>query len=202
MLVRMLFKQDTYLKQDTLPSSQLPSNKLQKIPAGTLLVVQSYGEAANNHFRISLKDIDFKGLTGNWHAFKGHVEIVNKPLTRVKTIKQSSIEQTTKDVVEILAFINRQTAPAQGGFVKLVFNQDTVIKRQPVEARFLNVNAIQSIPAGTELVLLTNKPNERNSIRFPIESSHMKFTLKDIEFKGFYQDWYVFDEHAGIQLNG
>lgn len=200
-LFRLLVKQETVLKQEPISSSQLPSNKLQKLPAGTLLVLQSYGEAANNHFRISLKDIDFKGLTGNWHAFKDHVQIITKSLTSVTTIKQSAYNQQTKDVVEILSYVNQKTAPAQGGFVKLVFNQDTFIKRQPVETRFLQANYIQQIPAGTELVLLTNKPSTQNSIKFPLESRHLKFDLKDVEFKGYSQDWYVFDEHAGLQIN-
>lgn len=200
-LVRILFKQETFLKQEPVPSGQLPSNKLQKVPIGTLLVLQSFGDAASNHIKLSLKDLDFKGLTGNWHAFKGHIEIINKPFTAVTTVKQSAFNQQTKDVVEILAFINKQTAPAQGGFVKLVFNKDTIIKRQPVDASVLNANSQQKIPAGTELVLLTNQPDARNSIKFARQSNHIKFTLKDLEFNGFNQDWFAFDDHVGLQLN-
>lgn len=202
-VVRLLVKQDTVLKQEPIQAGQLPSNKLQKIPAGTLLVLQSFGivPGNNSHIKLSFKDLDFKGFANNWYIFRDHAEILERPFTPVSTIKQSAFNQQTKNVVEILAYLDKQKTPAQGGFVKLVFNQDTLIKRRPVESRFLNAASLQKIPAGTELVLWTNKPDVHNSIKFPIESNHLQFDLKDAEFKGYSQDWYVFEDHAGLKLN-
>lgn len=194
-LVRILFKQDTVLKQSPVEASTLPSNKRQKIPVGTLLVLQSYADpsANKNHFRLSLKDVAFHGLSTNWYAFAEHAEITNQPLSTVQTVNDLVSKQQAKDVV---------TVSAPGGFLKLVFNVDTVIKRAPVAAELLSKSSMQEIPAGTELVLLTSKPDVNKNIKFSLKDSHIKFSLKDVEFNGFNQDWYVFIKHVGIQRLG
>ncbi|HAG82266.1 MAG TPA: hypothetical protein DCL61_14130 [Cyanobacteria bacterium UBA12227] len=200
-LVRILFTQDTALKQEPIQSSLLPSNKLQKVPAGTLLVLQSYSPPDNtNHIRLSLQDIEFKGTSRNWYAFTDHVYITKELVKPVETVDQTLAKQSEKDFVKMTVY--RSTLPPQGGLIKLVFKVDTVIKRSPVQANLLNANSMQQIPAGTQLVLLTEKPDTLNTVKLPIKDSHVKFTLKDIEFKGFSQDWYVFIQHAGLQLIG
>jgi hypothetical protein len=109
-------------------------------------------------------------------------------------------KQTEKNVAKII--VDKKTVPAQRSFLKLVFKIDTVIKRRPVDASVLNDQSKQTIPAGTELVLVSDKPDANNVVKFPIEDSHVKVTFKDLEFKGFNQDWYVFMGHAGIQRLG
>ena len=67
---------DTYLKQETVQSSELPADKLQLLPAGTTLVLQSYNESENGHLQVVLQEIEFKGLN-TWFIFKDHVKLVN-----------------------------------------------------------------------------------------------------------------------------
>lgn len=200
-LVRILFTQNTVLKREPIQSSLLPSYQLQPIPAGTLLVLQSYGPPDNtNHIRLSFKDIEFKGSGMNWYAFANHIQITREPLRFVETVEQTLSKQNEKHVVKMTVY--RQTLPPQGGLIKLVINLDTVIKRAPVQATFLAANALQKIPAGTELVLLTDKPDALNTVKLPVRDSHLRFTLKDVEFKGFSEDWYAFIQHGGLQLVG
>lgn len=200
-LARILFTQDTTVKQEPIQSSLLPSNKLQKVPAGTLLVLQSYSPPdATNHIRFSLQDLEFKGTNKNWYAFADHIQITKQPLKPVETVAQTLAKQTDKDAVKMTVY--RSNIPPQSGLIKLVFQVDTLIKRAPVQSNLLSNNSIQQIPAGTELVLLTDKPDSLNTVKLPIKDSHLRFTLKDIEFKGFSPDWYVFIQHVGLQLIG
>jgi hypothetical protein len=197
---RVLFLQDTTIKREPIQSSQLPSNKLQKISAGTELVLQSYGLPANNqnHYKLTLKDVGFKGSL-NWYAFAEHVEIGEKQLVPVPTADAIVYKQEDKKFVKII--VDRQSVDTFG-FLKLVFNVDTIIKRRPIDGRFLNEQSKQAIPAGTELILFTSKPDANNIVKLPIEDGHVKFTLKDAEFKGFTQDWYAFAQHVGISRVG
>lgn len=202
-LTRILFKRDTPLKREAVQSSQLPSNKLQWLPVGTLLVIQSYGEPANNqdHYRLTFEKLQFKGFNSDWYAYARDAEITQKTLSAVTTIDAMVSKQTEKNLIKIP--VDKTTIGNQQGFLKLVFNVDTVIKREPVDdSSVLNDQSKQVIPAGTELVLLTDKPDATNVVKLPIERNHVKFALKDIEFKGFSKDWYVFTKHAGIQRIG
>ncbi len=201
-IIGILFKQETLLKQSTDDSSTLPSNQKQKIPAGTLLILQSYGDPSvnNNHYKISLKSLQIKGYSMNWYVFASHAQIVQQPLKPIQTVGDVVGKQTEKNVAKIV--VDKKSVPAVGSFLKLVFNVDTVIKRRPTDAQFLDEKFKQSIPAGTELVLATSKPDANNVVKFPIEDSHVKVTFQDIELKGFNQDWYVFMGHVGIQRLG
>ncbi|MEW6494531.1 MAG: hypothetical protein AB1589_18740 [Cyanobacteriota bacterium] len=201
-LVGILFKQDTIIKKSPVSSSELPSNQKQNIPAGTFLILQSYGDpsANDNHYKLSFKDIQFKGSSMNWYAFAPHVQINQQPLKSVQSVSDVVSKQTEKNVVKII--VDKKTVPAQGSFLKLVFNTDTIIKLEAVDAKFLNDNSKQAIPAGTELVLVTEKPDANNAVKLPIDNSHVKVTFKDIEFKGFSQNWYAFMGHVGIQRLG
>jgi hypothetical protein len=197
-LYRLLCKQDTYLKQEPIQASALPSSRLQKIAAGTQLVLQSYtAPDTTKHYKISLSGLQFKGFSMNWYAFADHVSINSNPFLPIQTIETVIFNQTDKSVANI--YIDQLPAPNQQGFLKLVFNVDTVIKRQPIASGNLNDDSKQNIPAGTELVLYTNQPDANRMIKFPIKDSHAKVTFKDVGFKGFSNDWYVFIKHAGIQ---
>jgi hypothetical protein len=198
--VRILFLQDTVLKQSTEQASQLPSNMRQNIPAGTCLVLQSYGGPDNTkHYKIGLKSLQFKGFT-SWYVFSEHVEISDQPLVPVPSVASVVAKQTDKSVVQII--VDKQTIPSQGAFLKIVFNVDTIIKRTPVDAKLLNDNAKQLIPAGTELPIATNRPDANNTVKLIVDRSHVKFNLQSMEIKGFNQDWFAFFEHAGIQRLG
>lgn len=199
-IVRLLFTHDTFLKQQPIQSSQLPDYQLQKVPVGTFLVLQSYGMASNNHIRLSFKDIEFKGVGRNWFAYNDHVSIWREPFRPVETVDAKLAKQVEKNIVKIS--LPWQPFPTQSSLLKIVFNVDTVIKRAPVPSQFLSEASRQEIPAGTELVLLTNKPDFNNQMQLPIEDAHIKFTLKDIEFKGFSRDWYGYVKHVGIQPIG
>jgi hypothetical protein len=197
-LNRILFIQDTILKQEPVQSSQLPSNKQQNIPIGTLLVLKAYEIPASNseHGKIALEDIQFKGFS-NWFVFAKHVKIIQDAINPVTTISAIATKQQAKNTVNIT--VDRQSVGNQQGFLKLVFNVDTIIKRQPVDSKVLNDQSKQTIPAGTELVLLTEKPDTNNIVKFTLQDNHLKFSLKDIEFKGFSKDWFVFTQHVDIQ---
>ncbi|GBE91977.1 hypothetical protein [Nostoc cycadae] len=198
-LNRVLFIQDTVLKQEPVQSNQLPSTKQQSIPLGTLLVLKSYELPINNsdHYKLFLEDIQFKGFSSNWFAFGKHAKIIQDEITPVTSISAIATKQQAKDSVKIT--VDRQSVGNQQGFLKLVFNVETIIKRQPVDSKVLNDQSKQIIPAGTELILSTDKPETNNSVKFSIQDNHLKFNLKDIEFKGFSKDWYVFMQHVGIQ---
>jgi hypothetical protein len=198
-LNRVLFIQDTVIKQEPVQASQLPSTKQQSIPIGTILVVKSYEVPASNsdHYKFALEDIQFKGFSSNWFAFGKHVKVIQDAINPVTTIQAIATQQKAKDTVKIT--VDRQSVGNQQGFLKLVFNADTIIKRQPVDSKVLNEQSKQVIPAGTELILLTDKPDTNNIVKFTLQDNHVKFNLKDIEFKGFLKDWYVFTQHVGIQ---
>lgn len=201
-LVGILFKQDTIIKQFPVNSSQLPSTQKQNIPAGTFLILQSYGDPSDheNHYKLSFKGIQFKGSSINWYAFAPHVQINQQPLKTIQSVSDVVSKQPEKNIAKII--VDRKLVPAQGSFLKLVFNTDTIIKLEAVDAKFLNDASKQAIPAGTELVLVTDKPDANNIVKFPIDNSHVKITFKDIEFKGFSQNWYAFMGHVGIQRLG
>jgi hypothetical protein len=198
---RILFTQDTVLKQQPIQSSQLPNNQLQRIPVGTELVLQGYSVPASHpdHYRFTLRNMQFKGFNA-WFVFGKHVQIIESAFTLVTTIDAMIAKQTEKNALRIT--VDKKTIGNQQGFLKIVFNVDTFIKRRPVDANVLNDQSKQTIPTGTELVLLTSAPDANNIVRLPIEDSHVKFSLKDAELKGFSSDWYVFTKHAGIIPNG
>ncbi|NET03214.1 MAG: hypothetical protein F6K16_00460 [Symploca sp. SIO2B6] len=195
---RLFFKQDTVLKQEPVQSSMLPSNKIQKVPQGTLLVLDSYERPANSHIRISLKNLKFKGLRMNWYAFEGHVAIVQEQIQAVDSISKSISKQQEKNTLKVTTYSNSdQECP-----LKLIINTDTMLKRAPVDSRYLSEDSIQKIPVGTELVIMGQKPKADKILELPIDDSHFKFSLKDLEFNGFSEDWYVYVEHAGVQILG
>ncbi len=211
-LVRAFFKTDTTIKQKLAQSSDLPASQIQKIPRGSLLVLQSFASPSSNHVKISFTSLDFQNFTGNWFAFTGsvlqttpngeiftqEVDIIKQPLVAVKSIDQRLSTQSQKNVVNISA--NQQAIGNQQGFLKIVFNTDTFIKRQPVPAGDLQSNLVQAVPAGTELILSTNLPSTSNVVSFPINNGHVQFNLKDILLNGFGQNWFAFTKHVGIEL--
>ncbi|HEY9606434.1 MAG TPA: hypothetical protein V6C85_32800 [Allocoleopsis sp.] len=192
-IVGVLVLQDTVLKRQPVDSGQLPTNEKQAVPAGTYFVLQSYAEPSNNHYRVNLEDLQIKGFSSNWYIFAQHVQIVKRSFSPIKSIGDVVAAQSKQDGV---------TVPASGNLQKLVFNVDTVIKRKPVDAAVLNEQSKQLIPAGTELIIVTNNPDANNNVRLPIQDSHLKFTLKALEIKGFTQDWYAFIKHVALQRVG
>jgi hypothetical protein len=79
MTVRLHFLADTFLKQTTGQSSNLPDSQKQKIPQGTTLVLLAYQTGQpGNHIKITLKDIAFKGFN-TWYAYAEQVKIVMSP---------------------------------------------------------------------------------------------------------------------------
>ncbi|NET57306.1 MAG: hypothetical protein F6K47_14410 [Symploca sp. SIO2E6] len=193
--VRILFTQNTVIKQEPIQSSQLPSYLKQDIPVGTLLVLQSYG-IEGDHIRFSLKELEFKGYRSSWYAYEPHIAIIKEPLRYVKTVSETVPGPYESNSITLT--VSWSNIWYQQGLVKLVSNRDTVIKQKPIDSRWLDESYKQVIPAGTELVLLTNKPDSYNRVTLPIEDWHVKCALKDIEFKGFGWNWYAYIEHVGI----
>jgi hypothetical protein len=201
-LVRIVFTQNTVIKQSPIDSSQLPSYQYQAVPVGTCFVLQSYASPSfdtRNHYRFNLKNLQIKGYSTNWYAFAQYTHVMNQPFYPVRSLSDILYSQSQQDVVKISVSIPPST---RQGFLKLVFNTDTVIKRSPVDSNLLNDQSKQSVPAGTELILLTSAPDAGKTVSFPIEDKHVKVTLKDLELKGYSQDWYAFVEHVGIQPVG
>jgi hypothetical protein len=198
---RIVFVQKSVMKQKPVQSNQLPSNQLQDIPAGTTLVLQSYSIplGSNDHYKITLDDIQFKGFS-NWFAFANHVQITQEAIIPETSVEAVIAKQTDKTVAKIS--VDRNTLGVQQGFLKLVFNVDTFIKRQPIDSSVLNDQSKQLIPAGTELILATSLPDNNNIVRFSIQGNHVKFNLFNVEIKGFSQEWYAFAKHVGIQRVG
>jgi hypothetical protein len=200
-LDRIVFSDNTIIKQEPIQANQLPSNRQQNIPFGTTFVIQSYSlpPGNNDHYKITLQNIQFKGFS-NWFAFADHVQIIQEPIVQASSVESVLNRQTEKNVAKIA--VDRNTLRTQQGFLKLVFNVDTFIKRQPIDSSVLNDQSKQLIPAGTELVLSTSLPDNTNTVRLPVQDSHVKFNLDDIEIKGFSRDWYAFIKHVGIQRVG
>ncbi|NJL62680.1 MAG: hypothetical protein HC903_13680 [Methylacidiphilales bacterium] len=198
---RIVFLQNSVIKQQPVQSNQLPSNQRQDIPAGTTFVLQSYSipPGSNDHYKITLDDIQFKGFS-NWFVFAKHVQITQEAITPETSVEAVLATQTDKTAARIN--VNRNTLGVQQGFLKLAFNVDTFIKRQPIDSSVLNDQSKQLIPAGTELILATSLPDNNNVVRFSIQDNHVKFNLFNIEIKGFSQDWYAFVKHVGIQRVG
>jgi hypothetical protein len=198
---RIVFKTNTVIKQEPVQSNQLPSSRLQNIPIGTTFVIQSYSlpPGNNDHYKITLQNLQFKGFS-NWFAFAEHVQIIQEPIVPATSVESVVNRQTEKNVAKIA--VDRNTLEMQQGFLKLVFNVDTFIKRQPIDSSVLNEQSKQLIPAGTELVLSTSLPDNTNTVRLPIQDSHVRFNLDDIEIKGFSRDWYAFFKHVSIQRVG
>jgi hypothetical protein len=192
-IVGVLFLEDSVLKRRAVDSGQLPSNEKQNVPAGTLLVLQSYAEPTNNHYRLNLDDLEIKGYSTNWYVFAQHVQIVKRSFSPVKSVSDIVAQQSKQDGV---------TVPASANLQKVVFNVDTLIKRKPVDGAVLNEQSKHKIPAGTELIISTNNPDANNNVRLPIQDSHLRFTLKSLEIKGFTQDWFAFIKHVGLQRVG
>jgi hypothetical protein len=200
-LNRIVFIKDSTIKQEPIQASQLPSTKRQDIPAGTTLVLQSYSipPGSNDHYKIGLQNIQLKGFA-SWFAFAEHVQIIQEPIVAATTVEAVIAKQTQKDVANIT--VNRSTLGVQQGFLKLVFNVDTFIKRKPIDSSVLNDQSKQLIPAGTELILATSLPDTNNIVKFAVQDNHVKFALHSLEIKGFSQDWYAFVKHVGIQRVG
>jgi hypothetical protein len=198
---RIVFVQNSIIKQQPVQSNQLPSNKRQDIPAGTVLVLQSYSipPGSNDHYQITLDDIQFKSFS-NWFAFANHVQVTQEPIVPATSVEAVIATQTDKSAAKIN--VNRSTLGVQQGFLKLVFNVDTFIKRKPIDSNVLNDQSKQLIPSGTELILATSLPDNNNIVRFTIQDNHVKFNLLNVEIKGFSQDWYAFVKHVGIQRVG
>lgn len=198
-LNRILFTKDTVIKQEPVQSNQLPSTKQQNIPLGTLLVLKSYEIPASHsdHYKFALEDVQIKIYSSNWYAFAQHAKIIQDPIKPVTNIQAIATQQKAKDAVKIT--VDRQSVGDKQGFLKLIFNADTIIKRQPVDSKVLNDQSKQKIPAGTELILFTDKPDTNNIVKFTLQDNHLKFNLKDLEFKGFSKDWFVFTQHVDIR---
>lgn len=197
---RLVFFQDSVLKQEPVPVNQLPSYKRQNIPAGTILVLQSYTvNITQDHHRITLKNLQFDSFS-SWYVFARHVDIIFDRITPIESIDTLANEQQNNKEVKI--FVERGSLGTQQGFLKLVVNVDTVLKREPVDSAVLKDEFKQSIPAGTELILSTSQPDVNNTVKFPLVSNHVRFSLKDLDFKGFSSNWYAFDKHVGIDRVG
>lgn len=201
MTTRIVFIQDSVIKQQPVQSNELPSNQRQDIPAGTTFVLQTYSlpPGGNDHYKITLENLQIKGYN-SWFVFADHVQIIQEPITPATSVEASIARQSDKTTA--LITVNRNTLGTQQGFLKLVFNVDTFIKRRPIDSNVLNDQSKQLITAGTELVLATSLPDNNNIVRLPIQDNHVRFTLDNLEIKGFSQDWFAFIKHVGIQRVG
>ncbi|MUH01787.1 hypothetical protein F7734_59875 [Scytonema sp. UIC 10036] len=197
---RIIFFQDTLLKQEPVQSSQLPSFKLVNIPAFTVLVLQSYTFLiTQDHHRITLKNLQFKGFT-SWYVFAPHVDIFSDEFFPIQTVGDIAAEQQSNNEVKI--FVDRDSVGNQRNFLKIVANTQTVFKREPVDSSILRDELKQTIPAGTELVLATGRPDGSGAVRFPLVKNHVRFSLQNPDIKGFSSNWYAYEEHVGIDRLG
>jgi hypothetical protein len=198
--VRMLFKQDTVIKQSAIDSNLLTNDQKQNVPVGTLLVLQAYSDPAqsSNHYKFTLSNLQIKGYN-TWYAFAPHVRILQESLTTVQSVSDLVAKQTEKNVAKI--YVGVVPTTQQTSFLKLALNVDTIIKRSPVDSQLLADQSKQTVPAGTQLVLLHNRADASNLVNFPIQDGHIKVSFKDLQFKGHSQDWFVFAKHVGIITN-
>ncbi|GAB1544744.1 hypothetical protein NUACC21_74200 [Scytonema sp. NUACC21] len=197
---RIVFFQDTVLKQEPIQSSRLPSFKRVNIPAFTVLVLQSYTFLiTQDHHRITLKNLQLKGFS-SWYAFAPDVDIFSDEVFPIRNVDDIAAEQQNNNEVKI--FVDRDSVGNQRSFLKIVANTDTVFKREPVDSSVLRDEFKQTIPAGTELVLATSRPDANGAVRFPIVKNHVRFSLQDLDIKGFSSNWYAFDKHVGIDRLG
>ncbi|WP_407890072.1 hypothetical protein [Scytonema sp. NUACC26] len=158
-----------------------------------------YFKITQDHHRITLKNLRFKGFT-SWYVFAPHVDIFSDEFFPIQTVGDIAAEQQNNKEVKI--FVDRDSVGNQRNFLKIVVNTETVFKREPVDSSILKDEFKQIIPAGTELVLTTGRPDGSGAVRFPMVKNHVRFSLQSLDIKGFSSNWYAYEEHVGIDRLG
>lgn len=99
-MARLKILQDTFLKQSTDQASTLPDDKKQFVSAGTVLVLHSQADAANNHLKVAFKDNVFKGLN-TWFVFADHADVIVDVVMPAMPTSSVSQEQSLPAEVEL-----------------------------------------------------------------------------------------------------
>lgn len=180
---------DTWLKQSTAQSANLPDDQKQFVKAGSTFPIAAAQQADNNHVQITLgtdkidQKVRVRGLS-TWYAYRPAIEILKDgkvvPLEQVPTTPP------------------RVTSPALASDYALRITSDTWLKQSTAQGSTLPANQKQLVRAGTVIPISSFKRVENNHLR-------VSFGLDEQGNQIFLQGrntWYVYQPDAQILRNG
>jgi Peptidase M15 len=168
---------DTFLKREPKLSSDLTPEQLCKTEAGKEFEIQSYAYADGDgdfdgHVKFALLNQNLQGFN-TWYAYNKHIEI-----------------EFDGDVV--------YPQEEQASPLVLEIDQNTILKRQPIDAAKLAANEKVNISKGKTIDLHSYAyADAKGSF-----NGHIKFAIADPDdyINGF-SNWYVPEQQAHVELN-
>lgn len=168
---------DTFFKREPKQSSELTADQLYKTTAGTEFEIQSYAYADGDgdfdgHIKFALLNQSVQGFN-TWYVYSPHIEVEFNG-----EVVYPQEEQASPLVLEI--------------------DQDTVLKRQPVDSSTLAANEKVNISKGKTIELHSYAyADAKGSF-----NGHIKFAIADSsDYINGLSSWYVLDQHAHVELN-
>ncbi|MBD2463831.1 DUF882 domain-containing protein [Oscillatoria sp. FACHB-1407] len=168
---------DTLFKREPKLSSELTAEQLCKIEAGKEFEIQSYAYADGDgdfdgHIKFALLNQSLQGFN-TWYAYSPHIEVLFDG-----EVVYPQEEQASPLVLEI--------------------DQDTILKRQPVDSSKLPANEKVNISKGKVIELHSYAyADAKGSF-----NNHIKCAIADPDdYINGMSTWYVLDQHAHIELN-
>ncbi|MGF1513034.1 MAG: YcbK family protein [Elainellaceae cyanobacterium] len=171
---------NTVFKRRPLQASILPSDEVSSISAGKSYPLHSYAYADgqgdfSRHIKVSLRyEQDYIKDLSTWFVYDRH----------------AYVEYDGKVVYPV----------EDPNLPRLRITEDTIFKREPVQASTLSPDKLQSVPKGTLIPLNSYASRNAQGNRF---NSHVKvaFEYPKDYIRGL-NTWYVFQGHAQIERQG
>lgn len=170
---------NTFFKLETKQSSELPTEAIALIEAGKEFEIHSYAYADatgdfNGHVKFALKNPkDLIRGRNTWYAYGKHIEV---------------------------EFDGEQVYPQEEEAARLVLeiDQNTILKRQPVDAA--------KLPADQKVSIAKGKTFDLHSYAFADAkgsfNGHIKFAIADKEdYVNGMSTWYVSEKDAHVEFN-
>ena len=179
MVLRVLrITKDTVFKLRPEPLKLLASQEQRAVMAGTSYEIVSYAYADingsfNGHIKFSLKNQSLNGFN-TWFVPSSHAQV-------------------EFDGVVVYPQEDQETLPV------LWINQDTTLKRRPLDSGGLTAEELAPIKRGTSLKLhsyaFADAQGEFND--------HIKFAIyNQDDFINGFSTWFVYDRHAFVEFDG
>ncbi|HEY9620610.1 MAG TPA: D-Ala-D-Ala carboxypeptidase family metallohydrolase [Crinalium sp.] len=167
----------TFFKREPKQSTDLTPEQIYLVKDGTEFEIQSYAYADGDndfdgHIKFALKEKAINGFN-TWYVYGKHIEV---------------------------EFDGKEVYPEEEQASRLVLevDQDTVLKRRPVDSSQLAADEKVAIAKGKRLELHSYgyadaKGDFNNHIRFAIAD--------DDDYINGVSTWYVYDQHAHVELH-
>ena len=170
--------QNTVFKLRPEQSSQLSSDEVFNVSAGSTFEIHSYAYADvngdfNGHIKFALKDYAIRGLN-TWFVSDLHAQV-------------------EFDGQIVYPHEDQKAVPI------LYVTQDTLFKRRPLQSSILSADEVYTVESGKRLPLHSYAyADSRGDF-----SSHIKVAIRNQEdFLRGLSTWYVYDRHAYVELDG